>query len=79
MDTLSGHYIFKELFMIYENTEKNINDNKNELMDPLYYLKNVLVTSDSDQLTLPHCPPIHIMHCSDCFCRGSDDKSGSFL
>ena len=29
-------------------------------MDPLYYLKNVLVTFDSDQLTLPHCPPIHL-------------------
>ena len=66
--------------MIYENTEKNINDddNKKELMDPLDYLNKVLVMFDSEQLTLHHCPPIHFRY-SDCFCQGSDDKSGSFL
>ena len=40
--------------MIYENTEKNINDddNKKELMEPLDYLNNVLVMFVSEQLTL---------------------------
>ena len=45
---------------------------KSPYLKCLLYFKNVLVVSDSDQLTLNHCPPIHL-HCPDCFCQGSGD------
>lgn len=47
-------------------------DLKSPYLKFLLFLKNVLVLYDSDQLTLNHCPPIHL-HCPDCFCQGSGD------
>ena len=53
-------------------------DLKSPYLKFLLFLKNELVVCDSDQLTLNHCPPIHL-HCPDCFCQGSDDVQWLFL
>ena len=54
-------------------------DLKSPYLKFLLFLKNVLVLYDSDQLTLNHCPPIHL-HCPDCpvFVKGVMMHSGFF-